>query len=111
MTGESNIRKAAQIIAGWGPKEVVLTHRDGMLVLADGRFFEAPFLPEKLIGRSGRGDTCIASYVAKRLTGGPEQATIWAAAVTSLKMEAEGPIRRKVSDVEEMIAKKYPKLV
>lgn len=107
LTGETNIRTAAQMIADWGPKEVVLTHRDGMLVLANGQFFEAPFLPEKLVGRSGRGDTCIASYIGKRFTAPPEEAIIWSAAVTSLKMEAEGPIKRKIADVEEMIANKY----
>ncbi|HOC88081.1 MAG TPA: PfkB family carbohydrate kinase [bacterium] len=107
MTGEEDIRVAARMIAGLGPKEVVLSHRDGLLVLADGEYYEAPFLPEPLVGRSGRGDTCIAAYVCKRLTAGPAEATIWAAAVTSLKMEAEGPIKRSVADVELKIAKRY----
>jgi len=107
MTGEEDIRVAARMIAGLGPKEVVLSHRDGLLVLAEGKYYEAPFLPEPLVGRSGRGDTCIAAYVCKRLTAGPAEATIWAAAVTSLKMEAEGPIKRSVADVELKIAKRY----
>ena len=59
------------------------------------------------MGRSGRGDTCIASYVTKRLTASPAEATVWAAAVTSLKMEAEGPIKKAVAEVEEMIRRKY----
>ncbi len=104
LTGTADIRAAAETIAGWGPKEIVLTHRDGVQVLAGGRFYEAPFRPRVLVGRSGRGDTCIAAYVAKRLTASPEEATLWAAAVTSLKLEAEGPIRRKVEEVEEWIA-------
>lgn len=107
LTGEKDIRVAAETVAGWGPKEIVLTHRDGVLVLAGGQFHEAPFCPRKLAGRSGRGDTCIASYVARRFTAPPEEATIWAAAVTSLKMEAEGPIRRQTRDVEELIARVY----
>jgi sugar/nucleoside kinase (ribokinase family) len=80
----------------------VLTHRDGVLVLVDGEFHEAPFRPRQLIGRSGRGDTCIASYVAKRLSAPPREATFWAAAVTSLKLEAEGPIKRRMDEVEEI---------
>ena len=88
----TDIEAAARILAGYGPKEIVLTHSQGVLVFADGRFHQAPFRPQKLVGRSGRGDTCIASYVCKRLTASPHEATIWAAAVTSLKMEAEGPI-------------------
>jgi sugar/nucleoside kinase (ribokinase family) len=107
LTAEKDIRKAAARLADLGPREIVLTHRDGLLVYADKQYYEAPFLPLKLIGRSGRGDTCIASYVAKRLISSPADSTIWAAAVTSLKMEAEGPIRRKVEEVEKMIREKY----
>jgi sugar/nucleoside kinase (ribokinase family) len=107
LTGESNIKKAARILAGWGPKEIVLTHRNGLLVLANGKFHETEFHPKELIGRSGRGDTCIASYTCKRLSASPFEATIWAAAVTSLKMEAEGPIKRKIDDVEDLIQNTY----
>ena len=107
LTGEKDIKKAAKMIAGWGPSEVVLTHRDGILVYADNQYYEETFLPEKLIGRSGRGDTCIASYMSKRLSASPEQSIIWSAAVTSLKMEAEGPIIKTEDEVEDMILKKY----
>ena len=107
LTGEADIRVAAQMIAGLGPNEVVLTHRDGVLVYADDQFHEAGFFPVKLVGRSGRGDTCIASYVAKRLSASPAEATIWAAAVTSLKMEAEGPFRREIGEVEDLVRRKY----
>jgi sugar/nucleoside kinase (ribokinase family) len=107
LTGEVDMKAAARTLAAWGPEEIVLTHRDGVLVLADGRFYGAPFCPRQLVGRSGRGDTCIASYVAKRLTASPKEATKWAAAVTSLKMEAEGPIKRKMDEVEQMIQHVY----
>lgn len=107
LTGMAEIKTAARTLAAWGPKEIVLTHRDGVLVFAGGQFHEAPFRPRKLVGRSGRGDTCIASYVAKRLSASPEMATIWAAAVTSLKMEAEGPIKRYMADVEDLIQREY----
>jgi sugar/nucleoside kinase (ribokinase family) len=107
LTGEPDIRIAARKLAEWGPKEIVLTHRNGLLVLANGEFHETAFHPKELIGRSGRGDTCIASYTCKRLLASPIEATIWAAAVTSLKMEAEGPIKRKIGDVENLIQKMY----
>lgn len=104
LTGESDIRVAAKAIAAWGPREVVLTHRNGVLVLADDQFYEARFAPRQLVGRSGRGDTCIASYVCKRLQAPPAEATVWAAAVTSLKLEAEGPFQRDLNDVNALIA-------
>lgn len=105
--GEKNLHKAAEKLANYGPREIVLTHRDGVLVLADGKFYEAGFYPKEIIGRSGRGDTCISAYVAKRLSASPAEATIWTAAVTSLKMEAEGPIKRSLSDVTDLIENKY----
>lgn len=107
LTGHSDIRQAATALAAQGPKEIVLTHKDGLLVLANGKFHVAGFFPEPLRGRSGRGDTCVGSYMARRLQAEPADATIWAAAVTSLKMEAEGPIHRPVADVHAMIARKY----
>jgi sugar/nucleoside kinase (ribokinase family) len=107
LTGESDLHKAAKILAGWGPKEIVLTHRNGIVVYADNEFYEETFYPDPLIGRSGRGDTCIASYASKRLTATPAEAIKWSAAVTSLKMEAEGPIKRPVEDINELIERKY----
>jgi sugar/nucleoside kinase (ribokinase family) len=95
------------MIADLGPREVVLTHRDGLLVLAEGQFHKAPFFPRELVGRSGRGDTTISAYMSKRLSASPAEATIWAAAVASLKMEAEGPFRRTIDEVDNLIRRKY----
>lgn len=107
LTGQSDIRVAARKLAAYGPREIVLTHRDGLLVLANGEYFEQPFRPVELRGRSGRGDTCVGSYLSSRLQMAPEQSTKWAAALTSLKLEAEGPIRRTRADVEELIRRQY----
>jgi len=107
LTGHSDRRAAALALAGLGPSEVVLTHRDGLLVYAFGSYFEAGFFPRKLVGRSGRGDTCLASYLAARLTASPEQATLWSAALTSLKMEGDGPFRGTVADVQDLIDRRY----
>jgi sugar/nucleoside kinase (ribokinase family) len=107
LTGTADIREAARVLAALGPREVVLTHKDGLLVLADGRYHEARFHPVELRGRSGRGDTCVGSYASKRITADPAEATRWAAAVTSLKLEAEGPIRRSREDVERLLRERY----
>jgi sugar/nucleoside kinase (ribokinase family) len=111
LTGQADIHRAAQLLAGLGPEEIVLTHRGGLLVLAHGQFHEAGFFPEALVGRSGRGDTCLASYTAKRLSATPGEATVWAAALTSLKMEAEGPFRRDIGEVEKLIQQRYAPLL
>ena len=107
LTGRKDIKTAAKMISEFGPKEIVLTHRDGLLVYDGNQYYEAGFYPARLVGRSGRGDTCIASYMARRLNFPPDKATVWAAAVTSLKMEAEGPFKRSLSDVEDLIRTKY----
>jgi len=109
LFGKSDLHTAAKKMHDLGPREVVITHRDGLLVYADGNFYEEKFLPKEIIGRSGRGDTCIASYVAKRLNASPQDATTWAAAVTSLKMEAEGPFQRTIKEVNDLIQSKYNK--
>jgi len=107
LFGKCDLHTAAQKIHDLGPQEVVITHRNGLLVYADGNFYEEKFLPKEIIGRSGRGDTCVASYTAKRLNASPQEATIWAAAVTSLKMEAEGPFQRNIEEVNNLIQNKY----
>ena len=107
LTGESDIFKAAKIYADMGPKEIVLTHKDGLLIYADGEFHEMGFFPSSMKGRSGRGDTCLGSYTALRLDKAPREAGIWAAAVTSMKMEGLGPFDRSIADVESFILKNY----
>jgi sugar/nucleoside kinase (ribokinase family) len=107
LTGETDIFKAARFYADMGPKEIVLTHKDGLLIYADGAFHEMNFYPVRLEGRSGRGDTCVGTYVAKRLSLDPRQAGIWAAAVTSLKMENLGPFDRSLGEVETLIQARY----
>jgi sugar/nucleoside kinase (ribokinase family) len=107
LTGETDIFKAAKFYADMGPKEIVLTHRDGLLIYADGKYHEMGFYPARLDGRSGRGDTCIGTYVAMRLSKSPSESGIWAAAVTSLKMEHLGPFNRSIGEVEALIHEKY----
>ncbi len=108
LTGETDIRVQAKMISELGPKEIVLSHRNGILVFAEGKYYEAPFTYNKLVGRSGRGDTCISSYICKRLSASAKESTVWSAAVTSLKMEAEGPIKREIGEVEDHILRNYP---
>jgi hypothetical protein len=49
----------------------------------------------------------MGSYVSSRLDGTPAESTVWAAAVTSLKMEQEGPVMRSADDVAELIDRRY----
>jgi len=107
LTGEKDIEKAARAYASLGPKEIVLTHRDGLLIHADGNFHHFKFHSESMSGRSGRGDTCIGTYLAKRLNMSPLEAGKWAAAVTSLKVERLGVFDRPITEVETVIQRYY----
>lgn len=105
LTGTSDSHIAAKILAQLGATEVILTQKEGVLLHLDGRFYEAPFSPKSLKGRSGRGDTCISTYIGKRLTLDPYPALCFAAALTTLKLEKEGPFRGNVKDVEAILEK------
>ncbi len=99
LTGTDDREKAARMLADMGAKEVMVTHNTEVIVLSDGAFHRAPFNPANLSGRTGRGDTCFASYLARRLTHGPEDAVRYAAALTSMKMEKPGRFSGTIDDV------------
>ena len=107
LTGEGDIFKAARVFSGLGAKEVILTHKDGVLLFTGEKYYQAGFYPQRLDGRSGRGDTCIGVYTAMRLSKEPYEALLWAAAVTSLKMERLGPFDRSMEEVEFFLRDKY----
>lgn len=99
ITGEKDLVKAAKMISGWGPQEVLITHKDGVMVYVEGSVFEASFTPKAINGRTGRGDTCISTYLAARLKMPAGEACNFAAAATTLKLEKEGPLECTYQDV------------
>jgi sugar/nucleoside kinase (ribokinase family) len=104
LTGQADLQAAAHQLAGYGPREIVLTESSGVTVFAAGAFHRAPFTSRSLVGRTGRGDTCFATYLGQRLAVSPAKATRLAAAVTSLKQEQPGPWRGSLADAEAVIA-------
>ena len=103
LTGETDLVVAAAKLAACGPREIVLTQSSGVTVCADGQTCFAPFTPRSLAGRTGRGDTCFATYLTKRLTSSPEEACRWAGAVTTLKQEQPGPWNGALADVAALL--------
>jgi len=102
LTGEADRHAAARRLAALGPREVLMTHGGGVLVHHEGLFHEAPFVVREVRGRSGRGDTCTSAYLSRRLRADPADAVVWAAAVTSLKLEAEGPFHGDLATVRAL---------
>jgi sugar/nucleoside kinase (ribokinase family) len=107
LTGQTDLRAAARQLAAYGPREVVVTQSSGVTVYADGQIYEAPFTPRSLAGRTGRGDTCFATYVGKRLSAPAEEACRFAAAVTTLKQEQPGPWRGTLDDVAAVLMDRH----
>jgi len=99
LTGQTDLQAAARRLAGYGPREIVLTQSAGVTVWADGQIYQAPFTPRSLAGRTGRGDTCFASYLGWRLKASPEEAVRVAAVVTTLKQEVPGPWKGTPADL------------
>jgi len=102
LTGETDRFKAIKKLSGYGPSEILLTSAEGVTVYANGDLYEAPFVPRRIVGRTGRGDTCLATYLGRRFTSSAEDACRFAAAATSLKMERPGPLRASVQEVQKL---------
>jgi sugar/nucleoside kinase (ribokinase family) len=100
LTGQTDVRQAMQELAAYGPSEIMLTRPQRVLVYAGGEYHQAPFEPREVRGRTGRGDTCFAGYLGRRLSADPEEACRFAAAMASLKLEQPGPFRVSIEDVE-----------
>lgn len=102
IAGTPDREEAAKILHRLGAKEVMITHSSEVILYDGEKIFRAPFNPDNLSGRTGRGDTCFISYIARRLTHGIEESLRYAAALTSLKMERPGPF---LGTLEEVLAR------
>ncbi len=107
LTGTENRREAAEILADWGAKEIMITHNTEVLVYSEGKIHTCPLKPRNLSGRSGRGDTCFSAYIAERIYCSVEEALLTAAATVSLKMEKPGPFTGNRAEVEAYICAFY----
>ena len=106
ITGSEDRHEAAEILYGWGAREVMITHSEDVIVYDGNKAYSAPFNPSNLSGRTGRGDTCFGSYMAWRLNHGIEDSLRYAAALTSIKMENPGPFQGTLNEVRKRMGEK-----
>ena len=104
LTGETDMLQAVRRLRSFGPREIVLTQSSGVMVFTEEGVFRAPFTPQSLVGRTGRGDTCFATYLGKRLHSTPAEACRFAAAVTTKKQEHPGPWNGNMAEVESLLS-------
>lgn len=99
LTGLSNREDAARLLNSWGAEEVMLTHNTEVMVCAKGEIFTAPYTHRTNEGRTGRGDTTFAAYLAWRKEHSVKEATAYCAALCSMKMEVPGVFKGNIEDV------------
>ena len=107
MTGTKDRKKAAEMLFGWGAKEIMITHNKEVIIYNGKKHYTCPLKPKNLSGRPGRGDTCFSSYITERLNKDIKSALFFAAALVSLKMEKPGPFRGTRDEVEDYIERYY----
>jgi sugar/nucleoside kinase (ribokinase family) len=99
LTGADDLAQAARIIEAWGCPEVVITRADGVLAQYQGTAFYEEFSNRSVAGRTGRGDTTFAAYLARRMDHNAAEALKFAAALVSIKMETPGPFNGTLAEV------------
>ena len=102
LTGETDPAAAADVLAGWGVKEVVLTlGSKGSKILADGVLHDIPaYPPHEAVDATGCGDTYMAGYLYRRSLGDSiDNAARFAAAMCTIKLEATGPFTAAPEEV------------
>ena len=107
LTGKKDINKASEDLIKLGPSEILLTHEKGITINVESQIYFFPWKNKSSIGRTGRGDTALISYIGSRIKKNPEQSLRFAAALTSLKMESIGPFSLTLYEVEDLIKKEY----
>ncbi|MBY8985263.1 MAG: hypothetical protein KGD65_09365 [Candidatus Lokiarchaeota archaeon] len=107
LTGQKILKKAAQEILKLGPKEILITHEKGISVYGLNFSYNFPWKNRSSLGRTGRGDTALISYLGSRIKNAPEESLKFAAALTSLKLENPGPFNLPLHQVEALIKKEY----
>ena len=103
LTGTDDLPEAAAAVAGWGCPEVLITRSDGVLAYRDGESYFARFTNRSIEGRTGRGDTAMGAYIARRMEYSVEDSVKFAAALASIKMETPAPFTGTIQDVLERI--------
>jgi len=99
LTGTDDLEEAAKLFESWGCPETVITRADGVLARVRGKTYFEKFTNRSTVGRTGRGDTTFAAYLARRNDHDVPESLKFAAALVSIKMETPGPFQGTLDDV------------
>jgi sugar/nucleoside kinase (ribokinase family) len=93
LTQKENLQDAVRVLMDWGAKELLITQNAGVWAWSSRKSWMEKFSNASDVGRTGRGDTTFAAYLAYRLDHGIPASLQFAAALVSIKMEAPGPFQ------------------
>ena len=93
LSGEDNLENGMKKIYALGASLVLATYQKGVYVYDGKKFYHATFGKWNLEGRTGRGDTCTAAFLAALNKMNLSAATKFAADITTQKMQYAGPLR------------------
>lgn len=99
LTGTDDLERAALMFEDWGCPETLITRAEGVLARVNGKTYYEKFSNQSVAGRTGRGDTVFAAYLARRLDHDVPESLKFAAALVSIKMETPGPFSGTLADV------------
>jgi sugar/nucleoside kinase (ribokinase family) len=99
LTGTRNMEEAATRVEEWGALETILTCSEGALARHKGKIYFERYSNRNSQGRTGRGDTTMGAYLARRMDHGVQESLAFAVALASIKMESPGPFRGLLEDV------------
>ena len=108
LTGADVPTDQADVLEGWGSSETIITCSEGVLARHKGRTTFVKFTNRVALGRMGRGDTVMGSYLARRLDHSVDDSLRFAAALASIKMESAGPFKGSLNDVIERMDRSVP---
>ncbi|MBT1690832.1 PfkB family carbohydrate kinase [Dawidia soli] len=106
LTGQSDPRTGARMLAEWGVSEVIITLGSrGSVLYHENTFYDIPaYVPRAVVDATGCGDTYMAGYLSQRILGKSlQEAGEFAAAMASLKVEAPGAFRGTADDVARVL--------
>lgn len=106
LTNEDDLYKGAEILGGWGVKEVLITRgSEGSLVYERNQFHEIPaFINGEAVDATGCGDTFMAGYLYKRIKDiPPREAALFASAMAGLKVTRSGPFNGSEKEVMSLL--------
>lgn len=107
LTNQKKISTGAKELLQIGPKEILITHEEGISLFTSNDSYHFPWKNQSSKGRTGRGDTAFISYLGSHIKKNPEESLKFSAALTSLKLETPGPFNLPLYQVENLIKEQY----